>query len=61
MPLMLRKIEKINEINNLLTRESREQDPTLKNLLSEEIDKKMGVCEEYSGMVACLIRSSRDH
>ncbi len=53
--LILRKIEKIAEINSLKSRIRECTVPALKALLEADLQRRGGVSEEYSGMVSTLI------
>lgn len=55
--LIFRKIEKIEEIQNILERKVRETNPALKIVLLKQLKEMANVSSEYSGMVASILES----
>lgn len=56
-PLIIRKIEKIEELINLIERHHQEEDLILKSLLHRQIQEMCNLMSEYSGMVLSIVRS----
>lgn len=55
--LVFRKIEKVEEIQNLLERHDQESNPALKIVLSKQLKEMASVSSEYSGMVFSILES----
>ncbi|WP_152639740.1 HNH endonuclease [Sphingobium bisphenolivorans] len=55
LELVLRKIEKISDINNLKERVASAPNPVLKAALQADLQRRASASEEFSGMVASLI------
>lgn len=58
MQLILRKIEKIESINNLLARWSQESNDTLRRVLEMEVMAHTEKSSEYSGMVIAILKGN---
>jgi HNH endonuclease len=55
--LISRKIEKIEELNNVVERYAKEQNPTIRILMRKKIERMMDKTSEYSGMVKAIIEA----
>lgn len=57
--LVMRKIEKIGELDHLIERWNEESSPLLKTLLESLIARMMGQEAEFSGMVASVLETNK--
>lgn len=58
LPLILRKIEKISEVNELMERRNAAVHPALAGLLTSRLDEMQQSTSEYSGMVRAVCQAA---
>ncbi|OGW44388.1 MAG: hypothetical protein A2X57_07120 [Nitrospirae bacterium GWD2_57_8] len=55
--LISRKVEKIEELNNVVERYVKEQNPTIRKLMKKKIERMIDSKSEYSGMLKSIIET----
>jgi len=55
--LVSRKIEKIEELNNLMERYVKDENQGIKELMNQKIRRMMDKKSEYSGMIVSIIKA----
>ncbi len=55
LPLIIRKCETIEELNNVVERYSKEENPTIRALMKKKIERMVDRNSEYSGMIKAVI------
>lgn len=56
-PLISRKIEKIEELNNVIERYIKEESAAIKTLMKQKIKRMIGKTAEFSGMIKSIIEA----